>query len=138
MGMIPVVRIKDGVQIKLSPGGVRMLAAFDHAANEITHDLTITSGTDGAHSGPDDPHHRGDAYDVRIHDLPDPQLALKVIQDFLGDVHFFAWIEDAGQDNEHIHAQVRKGTVYPPAISSAPSSAPLSNHDDVADAAAGQ
>ncbi len=34
-------------------------------------DLTITSGTDGAHSGPGDPHYHGEAYDVRSHDLDD-------------------------------------------------------------------
>lgn len=121
--MIPCVRIKDGVQFKISPGGIRILAAFDHAANVIAHDITITSGADGTHSGPDDPHHRGDAYDGRTHDLPDPQLALKAIQDFLGDVHFFVWIEDAGLDNAHIHAQVKKGTVYPP-VPSPPSPPP--------------
>lgn len=111
--MIPCVRFKDGVQFKISPGGIRILAALDHAAQVIAHDITITSGADGTHSGPEDPHFRGDAYDNRTHDLPDPQLALKAIQDFLGD-RFFSWIEAAGTDNEHIHTQVRKGTVYPP------------------------
>ena len=113
--MIPCVRIKDGVQFKISPGGIRILAAFDHAAGIIVHDITITSGCDGEHSGPEDPHHRGDAYDARTHDLPDKQLALKAVQDFLGD-RFYAFLEDPETDNEHIHCQVRKGTVYPPAV----------------------
>jgi len=124
--MIPCVRVKDGVQFKITPGGIRILAAFDYAAWHIAHDITITSGADGIHSGPADPHPKGDAYDARIHDLPDPQLALKALQDFLGD-RFFVWIEDAGTDNEHIHAQVKKGTVYPPA--------PLSTHEEAQDAA---
>lgn len=135
--MIPVVRFKDSVQLKGSPGGVRILAAFDHAAKVIGHDMTITSGCDGEHSGPLDPHHRGDAYDGRTHDLPDKQAALKELQDFLGP-DFYVFIEDPDEvthadpdrSNEHFHAQVRKGTVYPPVSQD--------THDAVADAAVGQ
>lgn len=113
--MIPCLRVKEGVQFtKIAPGGFVILAAFLHAANVISHDITITSWCDGEHSGPDDPHHRGEAGDCRTHDLPDPQLALEAMQHFAGD-RFFFWIEDAGKPNEHIHGQVRKGTVYPPA-----------------------
>jgi hypothetical protein len=134
--MIPCVRVKDGVSFAvIAPGGFRILAAFEDAADQIAHDLTITSGTDGAHSGPDDPHHRGEAYDIRTKDLPDKMLALAKIKDFLGipdaeqqGSRFFAWIEDEGQENEHIHVQVRKGTVYPPA--------PLNTAPAVADALA--
>jgi hypothetical protein len=109
-----VVRTKDGVQFGvIAPGGFEILAALVMAANHINHDLTITSGTDGIHSGPDDPHHRGEAYDIRTHDLPDAALALQAIQEFLDSVHFFSFIEDPGLPGEHIHAQVRKGTVYP-------------------------
>ena len=111
--MIPCVRFKDTVKLVGSPGGVCILAAFDHAAKMIYHNITVTSGADGTHSGPDDPHFKGNALDGRTHDLPDPDLALKAIQDYLG-VLFFAWIESRGLPNEHIHAQVSKGTVYPP------------------------
>lgn len=132
--MIPCIRTKDGVQFtKIAPGGFRILAALESAADRIGHDLTITSACDGAHSGLDDPHHRGEAYDVRTHDLPDAGAALAAVKEFLGipenaeqGARFFAWIEDAGQPNEHIHVQVRKGTVYPPE--------PLTNADDVQDA----
>lgn len=124
--MIPVVRVKDGVEFTLiAPGGARILAALDYVAGQIAHDLTITSACDGAHSGSDDPHHRGEAYDVRTKDLPDKQLALSTLESFLGE-RFFAWIEDADTDNEHIHVQVRKGTVYPP-----PAVADLSTQGDV-------
>jgi len=119
--MIPVVRFKEGVQLRGSPGGARILAAFDHTAKAIGHDMTITSGTDGLHSGPNDPHKRGDAYDGRTHDLPDKQAALKELQDFLGPA-FYVFIEDPDdvthadpdKSNEHFHCQVKKGTVYPP------------------------
>jgi len=134
--MIPCLRVKYGVSFAvIAPGGFRILAALEDAADKIAHDLTITSACDGVHSGPDDPHHRGEAYDVRTKDLPDALLALSKIKDFLGipeaeqeGSRFFAWIENAGLDNEHIHVQVRKGTVYPPA--------PLTNHDAVQDASA--
>ena len=112
--MIPCVRIKEGVQFtKIAPGGFVILAAFYHAAQVIAHDITITSACDGAHSGVDDPHHRGEAYDARSKDLPDKHLALQAMKDFAGE-RFFFWIEDEGRDNEHVHGQVKKGTVYPP------------------------
>lgn len=112
--MIPCVRVKEGVEFKvIAPGGFVILAAIRDAALAIGHDLTITSGTDGAHSGPGDPHHRGEAYDVRTHDLPDKNAALAKIQEFTGG-HFFAFIEELNTPDEHIHAQVKKGTEYPP------------------------
>lgn len=136
--MIPCLRTKDGVRFDvIAPGGFRILAALEYCADRIAHDLTIASGTDGEHSGPDDPHHRGEAYDVRTHDLPDKQLALDCIKDFLAiprdeqqGSRFFAWIEAEGQPNEHIHVQVRKGTVYPPPA--------LTNSEDVQQATAGE
>ena len=46
-----------------------ILAALKAASKTLNLDLTITSGTDGVHSGPGDVHHRGEAYDVRSHDF---------------------------------------------------------------------
>jgi hypothetical protein len=110
-----VIRIKDGVLFtKIAPGGFRILSALDVVAEPLTYDLEITSACDGVHSGPDDPHHSGNAYDIRTHDLPDKQETLKSIQFELGDVHFYAFIEAGGTSNEHIHIQVKKGTVFPP------------------------
>ena len=113
--MSGVVRVKPGVEFAvIAPGGFELLAAITLAASSLGYDLTITSGTDGVHSGPNDPHHRGEAYDVRSHDLPDPAVALQQIQLHLIDLErFFAFIEDPGTDNEHIHCQVKKGTTYP-------------------------
>jgi hypothetical protein len=108
------VRVKEGVEFKvIAPGGFRILAALDHTAVFISHDLTITSGTDGEHSGPNDPHHKGEGYDIRSHDLPDKQLALSMLTGFLGS-EFYAFLEDPDSENEHIHCQVAKGTIYPP------------------------
>lgn len=102
----------------IAPGGFRLLAAIDATAQEIGHDLTITSGTDGEHSGPEDPHYRGEAYDVRTQDLPDKQKALEILQAHIGPL-FYAFIEDPGTPNEHIHCQVAKGTTFPPVQASA-------------------
>lgn len=113
---IAVVRVKDGVEFRvIAPAGFRILRAIDEAAETLGHDITITSACDGEHSGPDDPHHKGEAYDIRTHDIPDKHMLLSVIQQVLGQEHFFAFIEAENTPNEHIHCQRRKGTIYPPA-----------------------
>lgn len=113
-----IVTQKDTAQFaKISPGGFVLLAAIHSAAESLGLDLVITSGTDGCHSGESDPHHFGNAYDVRVHDFaPDvQQLILQHIQTAAGP-DFYAFIEDPGTDNLHIHCQVRKGTTYPPQV----------------------
>ena len=108
-----VVRVKDGVLFtKIAPGGFRILSAIDIAAAAQATDITISSACDGEHSGPNDPHHRGEAYDIRTHDQPDKQSLLAAIQLKLGD-RFYAFLEDPNTQNEHLHCQVKKGTVYP-------------------------
>ncbi len=98
----------------IAPGGFVLLAAIRDAAVTCEVDLTITSACDGEHSGPTDPHHRGEAYDIRTHDMtPEKkQEVLSDIQDALGD-RFFAFLESPATENEHIHCQVKKGTTYP-------------------------
>jgi hypothetical protein len=111
-----VVRVKDGVSFAIiAPGGFRLLGAFDATAFQLNIDLTITSGCDGEHSGPDDPHHRGEAYDIRSHDLSDSdkRLILATILGKLEPTRFFGFLESGGTDNEHFHFQVKKGTVFP-------------------------
>lgn len=115
-----VVRVKPGVQFTIiAPGGFAILAALEYCAYTLDEDVTITSACDGEHSGPDDPHLRGEAYDVRTHDLMTPeqkQDLLVAIQNELetkGSGKFYAFIEVPNTDNEHIHVQVAKGTVYP-------------------------
>lgn len=110
-----IIRTKDGVQFaKIAPGGFVLLAAIQGAAMALNYDLTITSGTDGEHSGPNDPHHLGEAYDVRTHDVPDKNKLLLKIRELLTPDLFYSFIESEGTDNEHLHCQVKKGTVYPP------------------------
>lgn len=114
--MITVVRTKPGVEFKvIAAAGFRILRAIDEAAETLRHDITITSACDGEHSGPEDPHHKGEAYDVRTHDIPDKHMLLSVIQQVLGVEYFYAFIEDPDSPNEHIHVQRKKDTIYPPA-----------------------
>lgn len=112
-----IVRVKDGVQFTvIAAGGFRILSAIDQVADKFGIDLTITSACDGEHSGPGDPHHRGEAYDVRTHDFPpdvSKQTIVTAIMILLGFECFYGFLEDAGTENEHAHFQVRKGSVYP-------------------------
>lgn len=111
-----VVIIKAGVEFAtIAPGGFVLLAAIQSAAQALDVDLIITSATDGTHSGYADPHHRGEAYDIRTHDLTADvkQKILEHIQMAAGPA-FYAFIEHPGPDrDEHIHCQVKKGTTYP-------------------------
>jgi hypothetical protein len=114
--MDSVVRVKDGVLFtKIAPSGFRLLEAISIAARDVGFDLTITSACDGEHSGPTDPHHRGEAYDVRSHGLTIDQKS--AVTSSLGNSlpldQFYFFLEDPGGDNEHIHLQVKKGTTYP-------------------------
>ena len=110
-----MIRVKPGVEFAvIAPAGYLILMALKAASRKTGQDLTITSGTDGTHSGPDDPHHNGEAYDVRSHDFPVAlrPVALKTVMDALDPVHFYGFIEAPDTDNEHFHIQRRKGTTF--------------------------
>lgn len=108
------MKIKPGVVFVAAPGGQRILDALMLVEQHLGLELTVTSGADGEHSGPADPHHRGDAYDVRSHDVPGPQKdqILALAMHALGWDRFFGFLEAAGTPNEHFHFQVKKGTAY--------------------------
>lgn len=111
-----VVRVKEGVQFtKIAPAGFRILAAIDNVAKVFDADLFITSACDGEHSGPNDPHHRGEAYDVRSHDFSfsDKQKLLQALAKQLDVNRFYCFLESPATDNEHFHIQIKKGTTYP-------------------------
>jgi hypothetical protein len=111
-----VLRVKEGVQFTvIAPGGFRILEALSCCARKLGIDLTITSACDGTHSGPTDPHHRGEAYDVRTHDMSGDlkPVILNALGALLPTSNFYAFLEAPGTANEHIHVQVRKGTQYP-------------------------
>jgi hypothetical protein len=128
------VRVKPGVTFTaISPAGFRLLAAIEGAARALRIELTITSACDGVHSGPDDPHHCGEAYDVRTHGFTEPvkDAIVFAIMRACADpnaglpepipgiprsratLRFFGFIEGPGTPNEHIHVQLRRGRAYP-------------------------
>lgn len=131
--IIGYVRVKPGVQFTvIAPAGFRLLSAIEWAARTMGVDLTITSACDGVHSGPNDPHHRGEAYDVRTHGLSPSQVADAldlILQACRGDddptpapnpavphsletATFFGFLEEPGTDTEHLHVQLRQGASY--------------------------
>jgi hypothetical protein len=99
----------------MAPGGFRILSAIEQASEKLACDLILTSGCDGIHSGPNDPHHSGNAYDLRSHDFSPEQKdrVLAQVMNYLGWDQFYGFLEDAGTDNEHFHFQVKKGTIFP-------------------------
>ena len=114
--MLGVVRVKPGVAFAIiAPAGFRILSAIDQVAAALSVDLTLTSGTDGDHSGSNDPHHRGEAYDVRSQGFSTDlkQQILDGVMRRLGFERFYGFLESPGTPNEHFHFQVKKGTTYP-------------------------
>ena len=119
--------VKPGVRFDvIRPAGFRILSALELLGDVRHIDFTITCGTEG-HS-PTDPHTRGEAYDVRSHDLTDKQAILRDVLSFCGNgievpiaddggfatEYFWGWLENEGQPTEHFHFQRRHGTVYGP------------------------
>ena len=108
------VRIKPGVEFAtIAPAGARILETLRRIATSLTVDLTITSGTDGEHSGPNDPHKRGEAYDIRSKDMTKStaETVIMLLNTLLGP-RFYAFHEAVGTPNQHIHCQRAKGTHY--------------------------
>lgn len=105
------VLVKPGVTFDvIAPAGYQILSALKTTAKAMGLALTITSACDGEHSGPDDPHKWGLAYDVRSHDL-DPAVrpqVLHVLMTTLGST-FYGFLEDPNTSNEHFHVQARHG-----------------------------
>lgn len=120
------ILVKPGVAFAvIASEGFRILGSLDRVAREWSGDLMITSGTDGVHSGPTDPHYLGKAYDVRTHDLQPErkdQLLKLLLFDLmehssdvplpvsggLGTTQYWGWIEKRGTVAEHLHIQCRQ------------------------------
>ena len=110
--------VKTGVDFgtTLAPAGARILEVLKRFVAGYPFDVTITSARDGVHSGPTDPHHAGEALDLRTNTLTDDQKALLLadLRETLYKVprKFYAFLEAPGQPHEHIHCQRRKGVTY--------------------------
>jgi hypothetical protein len=112
------IRVKDGVIFgtELAAAGCQILSVLKSLVQGYDFDVTITSARDGAHSGPDDPHHSGEAFDLRINDLT-PAQASRLLHDLQTGLYreprrFFAFLEASGTSNQHLHVQRRSGTTY--------------------------
>ena len=110
--------VKPGVDFGtvLAPAGARILEVVKRLAAGYPFDVTITSARDGTHSGPNDPHHAGAAFDLRTRGLTDDQKALLLVDLretlYKAPRKFYAFLEAPNTPNEHIHCQKRKGTTY--------------------------
>lgn len=114
------ILLKPGVDLGtvLAAAGARILEVLKALAPTYDFDITITSGRDGVHSGPDDPHHTGEAFDLRTNTLTTAQK-YRLLSDlrlalYKPDRRFYAFLEAAGTPNEHLHVQRRAGTTYEP------------------------
>ena len=113
-----MIRVKAGVEFghEIAPAGMRILEVLKQIAAIVDFDITITSARDGAHSGPNDPHHTAEAFDLRTKGLTKTQKAtlLASLQTALYQEPrlFYAFLEAPQSPNEHIHCQRRQGTVY--------------------------
>lgn len=109
------ILVKPGVDFgaELAPAGAQILDHLKRLVAAYPFNVTITSARDGVHSGPADPHHSGEAFDLRTHDLTQEQkgLLLTDLQKGLGE-RFFAFLEAPNTDTEHIHVQRRRATTY--------------------------
>jgi hypothetical protein len=112
------VESKDDVRFHvISAVTVRLLMAVVAVAavTKSVDVVVITSGSDGTHSGPADPHHFGRALDLRTHnfpDLPAIQAFIAALQEDLGP-KFYVALESPRTDNEHVHVQLRRFEDYP-------------------------
>ena len=111
-----VVRVKPDVKFTtIAPAGFRILNAIETTARRAGFDLVITSACDGLHSGPTDPHYRGEAYDVRSQGFTPGEKAtiLNCFQALLPESQFYCFLEKPNTPNEHWHLQIKQGTKYP-------------------------
>lgn len=119
--------------VPLKPAGLRIICEACNIVKDLPWDVGITSGTEGQHSGPTDPHPRGEAIDFMTHNFRTMEekysfassLAIRLNDGLATRVNghddvdgwagakFFVFVEHPGQPKEHVHAQVRKGCQYP-------------------------
>ena len=112
------IHVKYGVvfTLQLPPAGARILEVLKRLVQGYPFDVTITSAADGEHSGPADPHHTGEAFDLRVHGLTAAQKSL-LLHDLQAGLYreprqFYAVLEAPETPNEHIHVQRRNGVAY--------------------------
>ena len=107
--------VKEDVDFRkgLAPAGQLIYDVLLALTKNYPFNMTITSAYDGVHSGPGDPHYRGEALDIRSQHLTRAQKA-RVVADlqaalYVSPRRFYAFLEAPGTRNEHFHVQLRKG-----------------------------
>lgn len=103
----------------LAPAGQVIYNVVKTLTDGYDFNMTVTSARDGQHSGPTDPHKRGEALDFRSKHLTKAQKA-RVLADIQSVLYaeprrFYAFLEDPGLPNEHFHCQLRRGLKNLPA-----------------------
>lgn len=103
----------------LAPAGQVIYNVLARLTAAYEWNMTITSARDGQHSGPADPHLRGEALDIRSKHLTSAQKA-RVLRDLQTALYkeprrFYVFLEAPGDPNEHFHAQLRRGLKHYPA-----------------------
>jgi hypothetical protein len=124
-----IVQVKPGVYFaRVAPAGVRLLGALERTARRLQLPLLITCACE--QHPPDDPHSKGEAYDVRswsftpaqkdavlrqvLLELSDGETDAPTVTGIgLATARFYGQLEHPGHPKEHFHFQRRKGTVYP-------------------------
>jgi hypothetical protein len=95
------------------PGLLVILASLQQLSNELKEDIMITSGSDGVHMK-GSRHYTFEAVDIRSHSwVMQRKLVVKAQLEKIVGPRFTVLLENVGEDNEHIHIQVKKGTKYP-------------------------
>ena len=129
---------KADVALTPHPAGARLLGSLERVARTWPFDIEITSGSEQfALHGPENPHTRGYAFDLRSHGFTAEQKAAfvgAVLMDLReddeedapqdvdsGDPHaqgsatryWYMQVENIGTPSEHFHCQLRKGVTWP-------------------------
>lgn len=129
--MTPIVKVKPGVKFAvIAPAGFAILAAVHAACQHLDRDITITCGSEGHPTI--DPHSTGEAFDLSVQGMNDPEIIDLVMFLRLTLGHrFYAVYETPSAIRDalvvaavavrnlqataaHIHCQRARGTTYPP------------------------
>lgn len=110
-----MIRVKPGVAFTILRSEMYGLwSAFELLFAQAGLPMRITCGTDG-HTAPD-PHPVGCAYDLDTHNVPGQARELTSeekhhlvdrLREVAGD-RYYIFLENEGQEGEHIHWQIRK------------------------------
>lgn len=96
------------------------LEHFSRCADYVPKEVMVTC-IEEAHP-PKDPHTLRKALDIRSHNFVSDTDKQRFVTDFMEALNghptdpgkFWGFLENAGQENEHFHFQVRKGSTFNP------------------------